>query len=73
LVFLSIILSIILGYLSPFSFLSLVFIFPAIKATRILKKSYDYKIKLIQSSKLTILVHTLVSAVLILDVLLCIK
>jgi 1,4-dihydroxy-2-naphthoate polyprenyltransferase len=59
-----------LGYLRPTALLSFVFINPAIKATKILKKNFSEKRRLTESSKLTIAVHTLTSIVLILSVLL---
>lgn len=69
LAFISIILGILGGYLSWLSFLSLLFILPALKAARILQEHFADKKKLVESSKLTIAVHTLVSIVLILDTL----
>jgi len=65
----AIIISIILRYLGIAALLSFIFIIPAIKATGILKIFYAEKEKLIESSKLTIAVQTMVSAVLILGIL----
>lgn len=64
--FISIAVNISMGYLSAASLLSFIFILPALKATAILKKSGS-KTGFIQSSKLTILIHSCVSAVLILN------
>jgi len=57
------------GYLKPIVFLSLIFVFPALKACGILKKYPRDKLRLIESSKLTIALQTLVGIVLILGVL----
>ncbi len=54
-----------LGFLGKIAYVSFIFIIPAMKASGILKNHYSDKEKLVVSSKLTILVHTLVSAVLI--------
>jgi len=66
--FIAVVLSIFLGYLSRLSLFSLIFILPALKAAGVLKRCFPDKIKLLESSKLTIAAHTLVSLVLILDV-----
>lgn len=68
--FFSIILSVVFGYLKPIALISLIFIAPAIKAAKILKKFYADKMRLIESSKLTIAVQTLVSIVLIIGAIL---
>ena len=61
----TILLNVILGYLSAWALLSLLFIFPAHKAAVVLRR-YPYdKIRLVESSKLTITVQFLVSLVLI--------
>jgi 1,4-dihydroxy-2-naphthoate octaprenyltransferase len=65
--FLSIISCIAFGYLSHFSLVSVIFIALAIKAMGIAKKFPDDKMKLIESSKLTIAMQVLVSIILILD------
>jgi 1,4-dihydroxy-2-naphthoate octaprenyltransferase len=70
LAFFSIFISIILKYIGPWSMVSFVFMIPVFKATKILKSYYAEKDKLIDSSKLTILVQTLVSIVLIFSLLL---
>ncbi|MFC1631866.1 prenyltransferase [Candidatus Omnitrophota bacterium] len=67
LAFISIIWSIFLGLLGPLAWLALIFILPALKATRILKSEYAHKLKLMESSRLTIALHTMVSVVLILS------
>jgi len=54
----------ILGPVSLFAFLGLV---PAVKAAGILRKHYADKMKLMDSSRLTIAVHTIVGIILILD------
>ncbi len=63
-------LNILLGYLTLFSWFSLFFIFPALKAARTLKACYSDKERLVESSKLTIALHAMVSMVLITDLLL---
>jgi 1,4-dihydroxy-2-naphthoate octaprenyltransferase len=70
LAYLAIAIGIILGFLSIFAILSFISIIPAIKATRILKRFYAEKEKLIESSKFTIWVQTMVSIILILSALL---
>jgi 1,4-dihydroxy-2-naphthoate octaprenyltransferase len=70
LAFFSIGLSILFRYLSPTAILSFIFIFPALKAAKILKTDFGNKLELIESSKLTIIVHTFVSIVLIISLLL---
>ena len=68
--FLSILLNIALGYLNIFALIALIFIFPALKAANILRKYPDDKVRLIESSKLTIAVQALVSIILIVAVML---
>lgn len=68
--YLTIILNISLGYLSPLSLLSLLFIVFSLKAINTLKQYSNYKTKLISSSKLTIAVQALVGLILILDLIL---
>ncbi len=57
------------GFLGRVAYISFIFIIPAIKAAGILKNHYSEKERLVVSSKLTILVHTLVSIILIVSVL----
>ncbi|MBI4981979.1 MAG: prenyltransferase [Candidatus Omnitrophica bacterium] len=61
-------LSVILGFLKPLALFSLIFIFPSLKAANILRKHYLDKIRLVESSKLTIAVQAAVSVVLILGI-----
>ncbi|MFA6216850.1 MAG: prenyltransferase [Candidatus Omnitrophota bacterium] len=49
------------GFLSPFAWVSLATLIPALKAARILKGSARDKPRFVESSKLTIAIHTLVS------------
>lgn len=65
----AILLAIFKGYLSPLALTCFVFLPQAFKAAAILKKDYAEKSNLVVSSKLTIAVHSLVSIVLILDLL----
>ncbi|MBN3038544.1 MAG: prenyltransferase [Candidatus Omnitrophica bacterium] len=65
--FLSIMLSIYLGYLGTLALFSLIMILPALKAAKIIKNDYADKEKLVLSSKLTIAVHASVSLFLIID------
>lgn len=58
-----------LGFLGKVAYISFIFIIPVLKAAKILKNHYSDKGKLVVSSKLTILVHTLVSIVLIASIL----
>lgn len=53
------------GYLSPWALVSLLALVPIIKAASVLKKYSSDKLRLIESSKLAIVTHTLVSLVLI--------
>lgn len=68
--FLSIIIAMQLGYLGKVAYISFIFILPALKAAGILRKYFCDKKQLIGSSKLTILTHTFVSIILILDIVL---
>lgn len=70
LAFLSILLNVIFGNLSVWALISFVFIIPAHKAAIILNKNSLDKIRLVESSKLTIVVQSLVSLVLILGAIL---
>ncbi|UCC94606.1 MAG: prenyltransferase [Candidatus Omnitrophota bacterium] len=67
--FFSIVLNYLVGYLGALSLVSLVFIFIALKATSLLKKHSHDKMRLLDSSRLTIALQSLVSIVLIIDVL----
>lgn len=68
--FAAILLGIIFGYLNFVALFSLTMILPALKAADILKKDCFDKMKLINSSKLTIMVQTVVSIILIVSLLL---
>jgi 1,4-dihydroxy-2-naphthoate polyprenyltransferase len=68
--FLAIAAAVALRYLSALALLAFVFIIPGLKAAGILKKFHGQKVKLIESSKLTIMTQAMVSLVLILAVLL---
>ncbi|HOX55103.1 MAG: prenyltransferase [Candidatus Omnitrophica bacterium] len=68
--YLSIILNIIMGYLSWVSCFALIFLILSLKAANILKRYHDDKLMLVNSSKLTIAVQSLVGLVIILDLLL---
>lgn len=65
LAFSSIVLNLCFGFIGVWSLLSFTAIFPALKAAGVLKKHFQDKIKLVESSKSTILTHTIVSIVLI--------
>jgi 1,4-dihydroxy-2-naphthoate polyprenyltransferase len=54
-----------LGFLGKITYVSFIFLLPAVKATGILKKYYAQKEKLVVSSRLTIAVHNFVSLALI--------
>lgn len=69
LAFISIGLNTAFGFLSKNALYAFIFVLPAAKAAAILKKYFNQKAELIQSAKLTILVHTWVSVALIADVL----
>ncbi|MDD5730686.1 MAG: prenyltransferase [Candidatus Omnitrophica bacterium] len=71
--FLSIPLNFVYKNLTSFSLFALLFLLPAIKAASILKKDYQDKAKLVESSRLTILTHASVSIILIVDLLICKK
>ncbi len=66
----AVILNIAVGNLSKIALLSLIALIPAFKAGMILKRDFNDKLKLISSSRLTIAVHTLVSVILIIAILL---
>jgi len=70
LAFLSILINLALGYLKPVALFSLVFIVFAVKAANILKEYPSDKLRLMESSKLTIATQTFVSIILIAGVLL---
>jgi 1,4-dihydroxy-2-naphthoate polyprenyltransferase len=58
------------GFLGVFAWGAFIALIPAVKAARILKGSVRDKLRLIVSSKLTIAVHTLVSMIVVLDLIL---
>lgn len=58
------------GYLGPIAYLSFIFIFLSVKAVKILKRDFIDKIKLIKSSRLTILIQAAIGIILLLDSLL---
>lgn len=64
--FFSILLNVILSFLSPVALITFLFIIPAAKAAKIIKKFYENKTELIQSSKLTIVVQNFVGVCLVL-------
>ena len=66
--FLSVSVGIYKEYLAPLAALSFVFIFPAVRAMNILKRHYLDKDKLVQSSRLTIMMQFMVSVILILGI-----
>ncbi len=68
--FASVVAGIAFGYLSLLSLLVLIFVFPAFKAASILSVYWSDKQRLVESSKLTITVQTLVGIIIILDLLL---
>jgi len=63
--FISISLNIYFGFLGLISLLSFFLLFPAVRATNILRKHYSDKLKLVESSRLSIAVQTLSGIVLI--------
>lgn len=65
-----IILNVIFKYIGPLALLSLIFILTAFRAALILQRHYADKTKLVESSRLTVVTHALVSLVLILGVIL---
>lgn len=67
--YLIIILCVVRGYISPLALVSLVLIFPALKATSILKKCFSDKSRLTESSRLAIASQAMASIILILAVL----
>lgn len=68
-VFITIVVNLRLGILGKTAYFSFIFILPAIKAAGILKNHYSDKEELVISSRLTILMHTLVSMALIAGIL----
>ena len=68
--FLSILINIFKGFLSPWAGLAFILVIPAYSAAKIIKNYSDSKFKLIQSSKLTIAIQAFVSICLILVTLL---
>jgi 1,4-dihydroxy-2-naphthoate octaprenyltransferase len=68
--FISILACVLRKYLSPFACFSFIPILFAVKAANILYRFSNDKSRLIESSKLTIAIHTLVSIILILDIIL---
>lgn len=71
LAFISILVCVVRRYLTPFSCFSLIPVLFAIKAANILQKFAGNKIHLMNSSRLTIAIHTLVSLILIADIVIC--
>lgn len=63
-------LNIALGYISVLAAFSFLLILPVIRATKIMKTYFADKMKLVESSKMTIMVHNLSSAILIIAILL---
>ncbi len=68
--FLFVIFGMFLGFLNFFSIAVLLLLPLLIKATNVIKHYYNQKQKLILSSKITILIHNVVSIILIIDILL---
>ncbi|MBM3244121.1 MAG: prenyltransferase [Candidatus Omnitrophica bacterium] len=68
--FMSIILGVLLHYLSAFSLISLLFIPQGVKIGLILKKNYDNKFSLLYSSKNIIILHLTISIILIIGIIL---
>jgi len=68
--FLAILFSVHIGYLRSIALISLLLIFPGIKAAGILQKSHSDKTKLMVSSKLTIIIQAAVSIILIASIIL---
>jgi 1,4-dihydroxy-2-naphthoate octaprenyltransferase len=64
--FFSILLNVVLSFLSPLALITFLFIIPAVKAAKIIKKFYENKTELMKSSKLTIVVQNLVGVCLVL-------
>ena len=67
--FLSIIFNVILKFIGPLSLFSLILILPAFKAVSVLKTHFDDKVKLLESSRLTIAMQAAVSVILIIGAL----
>lgn len=67
--FLSLILNVLLGFLNLAAFFAFVFILLPIKSANIIRLNFNHKIKLVQSSKLTIALQGLTGCVLILSLL----
>ncbi len=65
--FMAIALNIVMGYLSAKALFSFILILPALKAIGTLRKSCS-KAEFVQSSKLTILIHTFINIILILSI-----
>lgn len=63
--FLTVALSVVLGYLPPAAFFSFIFAGLALKSANVIKRYPDDKARLVESSKLTILLHGLVCICLI--------
>lgn len=68
--FLSIILNVILGYLGSAAIFSLLLVIVGYKAAKILKQSYNQKLELVNSAKMTIGLHNLISIILLLSLIL---
>ncbi|MDD4955647.1 MAG: prenyltransferase [Candidatus Omnitrophica bacterium] len=68
--FLFILINVFAAFLSPWACLAFILLAPAYSAARIIKDYHDNKFKLIQSSKLTIIIQTVVSIFLVTVVLL---
>jgi 1,4-dihydroxy-2-naphthoate octaprenyltransferase len=66
--FFAVLLNVVLGFLSPWALFTFLLIVPAIQAARIIRNSYENKIELMQSSKLTIAVQNLAGILLVLVV-----
>jgi 1,4-dihydroxy-2-naphthoate polyprenyltransferase len=65
LAFISIVVNVLFGTLKPVALISLVFIVLAIKAAMIIRSFPEDKVRLMNSSRLTVLLHTIVSIILI--------
>jgi 1,4-dihydroxy-2-naphthoate octaprenyltransferase len=70
LAFVSIVFNVIYGLISSWALISFVAIFPVIKAVVILKKWPNDKVRLVESSKLTIVIQSVVSLILIVGIML---
>jgi 1,4-dihydroxy-2-naphthoate octaprenyltransferase len=73
LAFFTLLLNIVLGYLSAWSLIAFFCLVPALKAAQILKRYYQEKNELVRASKLAITTDTLVNLVIIMDLLICQK